>query len=96
MLTVLSISTKRKLSIEDFNAIYNKIAENEKGSIFFGVGFNNAYKNNIYHVVVNKELSKSDIEDIKKYSSEGCKAKACYVPERYTDDLFNLFEYLSR
>ena len=65
MLTVISISTKIKLSIEDFNAMYNKIAENEKGSIFFGVGFNKDYKNNIYHVVVNKELSKSDIEDIK-------------------------------
>lgn len=69
MLTVISISTKRKLSTEDFNAIYNKIAENEKGSIFFGVGFNKDYKNNIYHVVVNKELSESDVEDIKKMQS---------------------------
>lgn len=33
MLTVISISTKIKLSIEDFSAMYNKIAENEKGSI---------------------------------------------------------------
>lgn len=33
MLTVISVSTKIKLSIEDFNAMYNKIAENEKGSI---------------------------------------------------------------
>jgi hypothetical protein len=96
MLTVISISTKIKLSIEDFNAMYNKIAENEKGSIFFGVGFNKDYKNNIYHVVVNKELSKSDIEDIKKCSQEDCKVKVCYVPEIYTGDLFNLFEYLSR
>ena len=54
MLTVISISTKRKLGTTDFNAMYNKIAENEKGSIFFGVGFNKDYKNNIYHVVVNK------------------------------------------
>ena len=88
MLTVISVSTKRKLSIEDFNAIYNKIAENEKGSIFFGVGFNKDYKNNVYHVVVNKELSKSDVEDIKKCSQEDCKAKVCYVPEENTEDLF--------
>lgn len=33
MLTVISISTKSRLSIEDFNDIYNKITENEKGSI---------------------------------------------------------------
>lgn len=33
MLTAIRISTKVKLSIEDFNAMYNKIAENEKGSI---------------------------------------------------------------
>lgn len=96
MLTVISVSTKRKLGTTDFSAIYNKIAENEKGSIFFGVGFNKDYKNNIYHVVVNKELSKSDVEDIKKCSHEDCKAKVCYVPEIYTGDLFNLFEYLSR
>lgn len=88
MLTVISISTKRKLGTTDFNAMYNKIAENEKGSIFFGVGFNKDYKNNIYNVVVNKELSKSDVEDIKKCSQEGCKAKACYVPEENTEDLF--------
>lgn len=88
MLTVISVSTKRKLGTTDFSAIYNKIAENEKGSIFFGVGFNKDYKNNIYHVVVNKELSKSDVEDIKKCSQEDCKAKVCYVPEENTEDLF--------
>ena len=88
MLTVISVSTKRKLSIEDFSAIYNKIAENEKSSIFFGVGFNKDYKNNIYNVVVNKELSKSDVEDIKKCSQEDCKVKVCYVPEENTEDLF--------
>lgn len=33
MLTVISVSTKRKLGTTDFSAIYNKIAENEKGSI---------------------------------------------------------------
>lgn len=88
MLTVISISTKRNLGTTDFSAIYNKIAENEKGSIFFGVGFNKDYKNNIYHVVVNKELSKSNVEDIKKCSQEDCKAKVCYVPEENTEDLF--------
>lgn len=88
MLTVVSISTKRKLGTTDFNAMYNKIAENEKGSIFFGVGFNKDYKNNIYHVVVNKELSESDVEDIKKCSQEDCKAKVYYVPEENTEDLF--------
>ncbi len=88
MLTVISVSTKRKLSIEDFSAIYNKIAENEKGSIFFGVGFNKDYKNNIYHVISNKDLNKSDIEYIKKCSQEDCKAKVCYVPEENTEDLF--------
>ena len=82
MLTVISISTKIKLSIEDFNAMYNKIAENEKGSIFFGVGFNKDYKNNIYHVVVNKELSKSDIEDIKKCSQEDCSQRLCVMWNR--------------
>ena len=64
MLTVISISTKRKLGTTDFNAMYNKIAENEKGNIFFGVGFNKDYKNNIYHVVVNKELSISEIKTV--------------------------------
>ena len=88
MLTVISISTKRKLGTTDFNAMYNKIAENEKGSIFFGVGFNKDYKNNIYNVEVNKELSESDVEDIKKCSQEDCKAKVCYVPEENTEDLF--------
>lgn len=88
MLTVISVSTKRKLSIEDFSAIYNKIAENEKGSIFFGVGFNKDYKNNIYNVVVNKELSKSDVEDIKKCSQEDYKAMAFYVPEEKIDIFF--------
>lgn len=88
MLTVISVSTKVKLSIEDFSAIYNKIAENEKGSIFFGVGFNKDYKNNIYHVISNKDLNKSDIEYIKKCSQEDCKAKVCYVPEENTEDLF--------
>lgn len=88
MLTVVSISTKRKLGTTDFNAMYNKIAENEKGSIFFGVGFNKNYKNNIYHVVVNKELSKSDVEGIKKCSQEDCKANVCYVTEENTEDLF--------
>ena len=88
MLTVISISTKRKLGTTDFNAMYNKIAENDKFSIFFGVGFNLDYKYNIYHVVVNKELSKSDVEDIKKCSQEDCKAKVCYVPEENTEDLF--------
>lgn len=88
MLTVISISTKRKLGTTDFSAIYNKIAENEKGSIFFGVGFNKDYKNNIYHVISNKDLNKSDIEYIKKCSQEDCKAKICYVPEENTEDLF--------
>lgn len=88
MLTVISVSTKRKLSIEDFNDIYNKIAENEKGSIFFGVGFNKDYKNNIYHVISNKDLNKSDVEDIKKCSQEDCKAMAFYVPEEKIDIFF--------
>ena len=66
MLTAITISTKVKLSIEDFNAMYNKIAENEKGSIFFGVGFDKDYKNNIYHVISNKDLNASDVEYIKK------------------------------
>ena len=93
MLTVISVSTKVKLSIEDFSAIYNKIAENEKGSIFFGVGFNKDYKNNIYHVISNKDLNKSDIEYIKKCSQEDCKAKVCYVPEKNTE---GLFKFLNR
>lgn len=92
MLTVISISTKRKLGTADFSAMYNKITENEKGSIFFGVGFNNAYKNNIYHVVVNKELSKSDVEYIKKCSQEDYKAMAFYVPEEKIDIFF---EYIT-
>lgn len=88
MLTVISISTKRKLGTTDFNAMYNKIAENEKGSIFFGVGFNKDYKNNIYHVVVNKDLNKSDVEYIKKCSQEDYKAMAFYVPEEKIDIFF--------
>ena len=88
MLTVISVSTKRKLSIEDFSAIYNKIAENEKGSIFFGVGFNKDYKNNIYHVISNKDLNKSDIEYIKKCSQEDCKIKVFNVSEERIEDFF--------
>lgn len=88
MLTVISISTKIKLSIEDFNAMYNKIAENEKGSIFFGVGFNKDYKNNIYHVISNKDLNKSDIEYIKKCSQEDYKIKVFNVSEERIEDFF--------
>ena len=92
MLTAIRISTKVKLSIEDFNAMYNKIAENEKGSIFFGVGFGKDYKNNIYHVISNKDLNKSDVEYIKKCSQEDYKAMAFYVPEEKIDIFF---EYIT-
>ena len=92
MLTAITISTKVKLSIEDFNAMYNKIAENEKGSIFFGVGFDKDYKNNIYHVISNKDLNASDVEYIKKCSQEDCKAMAFYVPDEKIDIFF---EYIT-